>query len=89
MPLTDKQRELASQIDRFVRTTPQQGGGDEALLVRAFDYMPAFKQLVDMTSHAQLLELCTIYPGFFRFAKLLEQLAQGIQDGKIDVPPQL
>jgi hypothetical protein len=30
--------------------------------------------------------LCERYNGFYRFAKLLENLAQGIADGSIPVP---
>jgi hypothetical protein len=32
--------------------------------------------------------LCQQYDGFYRFAKLLENLAQGIADGTIPVPNQ-
>jgi len=38
-------------------------------------------------THEQMDALCELYPGFYRFAKLLESVAQGIQDGTIEVPP--
>ncbi len=87
MPLTNQQIQLALSIDSFVHATERRSGGDEELLARAFDYMPIFKQLLDTTTHEQMDQLCTTYSGFYRFAKLLEQLAQGIQDGTITVPP--
>jgi hypothetical protein len=49
--------------------------------------MATFKELLDSTTYEQLNMLCEAYPGFYRFAKLLEQLAQGITDGRISVPP--
>jgi hypothetical protein len=57
VPLTDQQRQLALSIDRFVQVTLQRGGGDEALLAQAFDYMPAIKQLLDTTTHEQMNQL--------------------------------
>jgi hypothetical protein len=30
--------------------------------------------------------LCQQHPGFYRFAKLLENLAAAIADGRLDVP---
>jgi hypothetical protein len=87
VPLTSQQIQLALKIDSFVHSTLRSGGGDEELLAQAFDYMPLFKQLLDTTTHEQMDQLCTAYAGFYRFAKLLELLAQAIQDGTIVVPP--
>lgn len=86
MPLTTHQTHLAVTIDTHVRNTLAQGGGEEALLVSMIDYMPLFKQLLDTCSRAEMDMLCTQYDGFYRFAKLLEKLAQGIADGRIPVP---
>lgn len=41
-----------------------------------YDYMEAFKRVMDSLQH----------PGYFRFAKWMERLAQGIADGVIAVP---
>ncbi|WP_445496853.1 arylsulfatase [Photorhabdus sp. SF281] len=48
--------------------------------------MDTFKQVIDSASIAQLDGICQQYTGFFRFAKLMEMLAQGIAEGIIDVP---
>ncbi|MEQ2018939.1 MULTISPECIES: arylsulfatase [Photorhabdus] len=48
--------------------------------------MGIFKQVIDSTSTAQLDDICQQYTGFFRFAKLMEMLAQGIAEGIIDAP---
>jgi len=87
MSLTKKQKQLAETIASFIQTIERQGGGDEEIVVQAFDYMATFKQLLDTTTHEQMDQLCETYPGLYRFAKLMEQLAQAIQDGTIRVPP--
>jgi hypothetical protein len=84
---TPKHKQLAQTIDDFVKTIEQQGGGDIELLAAGFpEQTTAFKELLDTTTHEQMDALCELYRGFYRFAKLLESLAQGIQDGTIDVP---
>jgi hypothetical protein len=86
MPLTDQQTRLADAIDRHVRRVLAQGGGDEALLMSLADHMGTFKQVMDMSTGEEMNALCQRYEGFYRFAKLLERLAEGIADGSIPVP---
>ncbi|KPC36061.1 Uncharacterized protein ABJ99_1073 [Pseudomonas syringae pv. cilantro] len=42
--------------------------------------------MLDSSSKVQMDYICLQYPGFFRFAKMMELLAQGIADGFIKVP---
>ncbi len=86
MPLTEQQTRLAVSIDRHVNSVVASGGGDEELLVSLYDHMGTFKQLLDTCSREEMDILCQQYDGFYRFAKLLENLAQGIVDGTIPVP---
>lgn len=86
MQPTNKQIQLAQTIDRFVNSIEKDGGGDTELLVKGFTHMPTFKELLDTSTHEQVNSLCETYPGFYRFAKLLESIAQGIKDGTISVP---
>ena len=86
MPLTEQQTRLAVSIDRHVNSVVASGGGDEELLVSLHDHMGTFKQLLDTRSREDMDILCQQYDGFYRFAKLLENLAQGIADGTIPVP---
>ena len=86
MPLTVQQTRLAETIDTHVRQVLVSGGGYEALLRSLADYMPIFKQLLDTCTGAEMDMLCARYDGFYRFAKLLERLAEGIADGSIPVP---
>jgi hypothetical protein len=84
---TQKHKQLAKIIDDFVKASEQQGGGDIELLAASFpEQTTTFKELLDTTTHEQMEALCELYPGFYRFAKLLESIAQGIQDGTLEVP---
>ena len=84
--MTVQQIQLAETIDTHVRQVLAHGGGDEALLLSLADYLPTFKQLLDTCAGAEMDLLCDRYDGFYRFAQLLERLAQGIADGSIPVP---
>jgi hypothetical protein len=86
MPLSEQQTRLAVTIDTHVRQVLAHGGGDEELLMSMADYMGTFKQLLDTCTGKEMDALCERYDGFYRFAKLLERLAEGIADGSIPVP---
>jgi len=86
MPLTPQQTRLAVTIDTHVTRLLAHGGGDEALLASLADYMGTFKQLMDLSTGEEMNALCQQYEGFYRVAKLLERLAEGIADGSIPVP---
>jgi hypothetical protein len=87
MQPTNKYKQLAQIIETFVKTLEQEGGGESELLAASFpEQTTTFKALLDTTTHEQMDALCEAYPGFYRFAKLHETLAQGLQDGSIKVP---
>ncbi|MHB9828039.1 arylsulfatase regulator [Pseudomonas savastanoi] len=65
---------------------PSTESGDSQLLQGCYDYMNTFKQVLDSSSKIQMDYICLQYPGFFRFAQMMELLAQGIADGVIQVP---
>lgn len=85
MPLTEKQTHLAILIDKHVKQIIKNGGNDEDLLVEMYD-MDIFKQLMDCSTQYEMDELCQRYDGFYRFALLLEMLAERIANGNITVP---
>jgi hypothetical protein len=86
MPFTAQQTRLAIMIDTHVTQVLAAGGGDEALLRSLADYMGTFKQLLETCTSAELNALCDQYAGLYRFALLLETLAQGLADGSLPVP---
>ena len=87
MPLTEQQTRLASFLDTHVQRITASGAVDDpALLVAMSDYMDAFKQRMDCSTQEEMNLLSECYPGFYRFGKVLERLAEGIASGRIPVP---
>lgn len=86
MALKEQQKYLAGKIDKHVYKITSRGGGDEAILLSMTKHMDTFKRLMDNSTEAEMQELCESYEAFYRFARLMESLAQGISDGSIKVP---
>jgi len=86
MNLSAEQLQLAMLIHTHVNQYPDTEHGDEQLLQTTYDYMDAFKRVMDSSTRVQMDYLCQQYDGFYRYAKLLETIAQGITDGVIDTP---
>lgn len=84
--LTAEQQQLAKIVHDYACQFPPTEDGDAQLLQGCYDYMEAFKQVLDSSSKVQMDYICLQYPGFFRFATWMELLAQGIADGVIEVP---
>ena len=86
MTITHRQNHLAITIDNWVSAIEKEGGGDNEIYEKAWSQNVTFKELLDTSTQEQMDFLCNTYPGFYKYAKLLEMLAQGIQDGVIKVP---
>lgn len=84
--LTAEQQQLAKVVNDYACRFPSTEDGDAHMLQGCYDYMEAFKRVIDSASKVQIDYICLQYPGFFRFAKWMELLAQGIADGVIEVP---
>lgn len=84
--LTAEQQQLAKTVHDYASRFPPTEEGDAQLLQGCYDYMAAFKQVLDSSTKVQMDYLCLQYPGFFRFATWMELLAQSIADGVIEVP---
>lgn len=79
-------RALAAALDAHVTALTQGGLTDVDLFVAMADHLPLIKQLMDQASPDELSALCAAYPGMYRFAKVLEQIAADIATGDIKVP---
>lgn len=73
-------------INDHVQKFPDTEAGATQLLVTIYDYMEAFQFVMNNTTSEEMDYLCQNYDGFYRFAKLLELMAQGISSGAIQVP---
>jgi hypothetical protein len=83
MPLTDVQVRIAQAIDAEFQRLIKLGRTHATILGEMYDHLPGFKQLMDA---GVMREAGERYPGFYRFAKVLERTASGIQSGAIPVP---
>ena len=86
MNITAEQLRLVERINDHVNQYPDTDAGTEQLLTTLYDHMGSFKQVMDTTTQVEMNYLIQRYDGFYRFAKLLEQMAQGISDGTLHVP---
>ena len=72
--------QLAETIDTWVQGIVRQSSSDEQadeqILENMIDYMEPFKQLLDTCTKLEMNLLIQRYDGFYRFANLLERLAQ-------------
>ena len=84
MALTTEHHTIAALIDKEVSAFPDTAGGMEQLLRNIYKYMPDFKRILDTAAPGDLDALCAQYPDFYRFAKLMEQFAEGIAAGNFD-----
>ncbi len=84
MPPTKAHHDIAASIDKAVSAFPDTAGGMEQLLVHMYKYMPDFKRIIDTSAPGDMVMLCEQYPNFYRFAKLMEQLAEGIVAGNFN-----
>ncbi len=84
--MTAEQLQIASTIDARMRAVERPGANAVVIIGEMFDYMPSFKQLIDTTTPSEMDDLCDRFEGFYRYAKILEALADGIESGDIPVP---
>jgi len=84
--MTGKQLRIASRIDATMQALAQTGKDDVTVLGDMAEHMADFKWLMDIAKPGVMDELRRPFAGFFRYAKILETLAAGIQSGVVTVP---
>ena len=86
MALTAEQRWSAAKIDTRMQKLIRAGKDDMTIVAAMADHMLNAKRLLETIQLADLDELTRKFPGFYRYAKILESLAAGIRSGAIPVP---
>lgn len=86
MALTNQQLWTATKIDTRMQKLIRAGKDNLAIVAAMADHMPAFHQLLNTVQPGDIDQLARKFPGFYRYAKILESLATGIQSGAISVP---
>ena len=84
--MTGKQARIAARIDSAMQPLLLAGMDDIGILAGMSDHMTDFKRLIDTAKPVVMDELCYCYPCFYRYAKVLENIAGAIQSGAIKVP---
>ncbi len=77
---------IAELLDARVEELEEEGIQHIELLAYMAPQMPLFKRLMDIAGEDDFDEMYDEFPGLYRYAKLLELVAAGIQSGDIKVP---
>ena len=75
---------IDNQVVKIVETRNTAEAIDEAVVEMMPDYMDGFKHLLDSLESDGMNQLCEEFPGFYRFAKMMERIAGGCRDGIFD-----
>ena len=86
MEFTREQLDIASRVDAKVQRLARAGRDDMGIFAEMADLMPDFKRLMNGSKPGALDDLGRRFAGFYRYAKILEAVAAGIQAGTIKVP---
>jgi hypothetical protein len=84
--MTAKQIRIAASIESAMQPLIRADKDNVAILVGMSEHMTDFKHILDTAQPGVVDELCQRYPGFYRYAKVLENIAGAIQSGAIKVP---
>ncbi|MCU1248614.1 MAG: arylsulfatase regulator [Edaphobacter sp.] len=83
MNVAAEQIQIASLISKRVQGHAAAGLEDVTLFGETADYMAGFKRLMDTCTRDEMDGPCESFPDFYRYAKILERIAEGIQSGAI------
>ena len=88
MNFTAYQMQIATLIDnqvtKIIETKKTSSTIDEAIVEMMPDYQEGFKHLLDTLDSDGMNNLCEEFSGFYRFAKMMERIAEGCKDGIFD-----
>ena len=88
MNLTAEQKQITIMIHEkvclFIAAGPDETAVDEAIVGIMPDYAEGFHSVLLALSHDEINQLCVDYPGFYRFAKMMERIAEGCKAGIFD-----
>jgi hypothetical protein len=85
MHLSAELLDLASRFDAKVQRLVGEGSDDIAIFTEMADDMADFERLLDCGQDT-MDALCLWFGGLYRYAKILETVAEAIASGEIQVP---
>jgi hypothetical protein len=87
MALSAEQIDLIFFIDQKVRNIISNGGNEISIMISMLDEMPRIKTLIiDSADKEEIDKYCDSHEGFYKYMKILENTANAIADGRIQVP---
>ena len=72
---------IDNQITKIIETKRTSHAIDEAIVEMMPDYQEGFKHLLNTLDSDGMNNLCEKFSGFYRFAKMMERIAEGCRDG--------
>jgi len=84
--MSEENWEIAAMIDERVGQLTREAVSDIVLVNRMLGYMPALHRLWTSTPDEELAALFDAYPGFVRYARLMEEMSEALRTG-VGVPP--
>ena len=88
MNLTARQMQIATSIDNQVANVIKKEKTSQAVddgITRMMpDHMAGLKHLLHTLNSVAMNKLCEEHPGLYRFAKMMERVAEGCRDGLFD-----
>ena len=79
-------QQIAERIHQEVLRLRNAEANDLDIFVGMVNHMDTFRTLMDTASPGDMDRLCARYEGFCQYAKILEDIAQGIETGDVQVP---
>ena len=79
-------QQVAKRIDAEVTNLLSTGANDLDIFTGMAHQMGDFRILLDAALPGEMDLLCAQYEGFHRYAKVLEEVAKGIEAGETRVP---
>ncbi len=81
-----RNQQIAKRIDGEVTKLLSTGANDRDIFTGMVHQMGDFRILLDAALPGEMDLLCAQYEGFHRYAKILEEVALGVEAGEINVP---
>lgn len=85
MKFSVEQLNLASKIDVYVGELQENGKNEVEIYIAMADRILDFKRLLKISSHDEMNGLCARFDGFYHYAKIIENIADGIKSVEIKV----
>jgi hypothetical protein len=84
MILSDAQLKFVLKVDARCREMERNGKNEIEIFTEMGDFMPDFKRLIlNVLTHDEINGICVHYDGFYRYAKTLETIAEGLRSGAL------